>query len=147
MGKNAYYYIALADDHDLVRVWIKRIIEQSPFLEIVGEAHNGLELLELLRSATPDLILLDLSMPKLGGIDAARVIKKKYPAIKLLILTMHKRQAYLEKAMQSGVDGYMLKEDAGEELLPAIAALKQGKTYYSSGVSGFLRGQAAKHDS
>ncbi len=138
MGKNTHYHIALADDHNLVRRWIKKIIEQSPSLEIIGEASNGLELLELLESITPELILLDLSMPRLGGIGAARMIKKKYPAIKLLILTMHNRQAYLENALQLGVDGYILKEDADLELLPAIAAIQQGKTYYSAGISRFL---------
>jgi two-component system response regulator NreC len=132
MEKNIHYRIVLADDHALVRRWLRKIIEKNPQLQVIGEVGDGLELLEFLKKRHPELILLDISMPKLGGLAVARIIKRDYPKIKVLILTMHKSKVYLEQAMLVGVAGYLVKEDADQELLSAIAALREGKTYISS---------------
>jgi DNA-binding NarL/FixJ family response regulator len=123
--------IVLADDHVLVRQGIKRIIEEHDHLKVVGEAGDGLELLEILEKITPDLVLLDISMPRLRGLEAAHRIKKLYPAVKVLILSMHRSKEYLRQAMVSGVDGYLLKEDADQALYTAIETIRSGKTFLS----------------
>jgi len=125
------YKIVLAEDHVLVREGIKKIIEALPGLQVVGEAGDGLQLLELLKGLAVDMVILDISMPSLPGIEATREIKKAYPDVKALILTMHKKKEYLNNAIAAGVDGYLLKEDAPKELLNAIDKIRQGMTYVS----------------
>jgi DNA-binding NarL/FixJ family response regulator len=125
------YKIVLADDHSLLREAIKKSIAEIPDLEVVGEAGDGLELLELLKESVPDLILLDISMPRFNGILAAGEIKKRYPTVKILILTMIKVGEFLHRALQVGVDGYLLKENAFSDLITAIRTIQQGKTYLS----------------
>ncbi len=129
MEKDRHYRIVLADDHVLVRHWIRKIIVNNPELQVAGEVGDGLELLEFLKKSRPDMILLDISMPHLGGIDATRIIKENYPGIKVLILTMHKNKAYLEEALSAGAEGYLLKEEADLELHSAIATIRRGQTY------------------
>ncbi|MFZ5448025.1 MAG: response regulator [Thermodesulfobacteriota bacterium] len=125
------YRIILADDHALVREGIKRIIQEDPGLSVVAETGNGLTLLELLKETIPDMIILDISMPRLWGIEAIKIIKERYPTIKLLVLTMHKNKEYLYVAMNSGADGYVLKEDANEILHSAIKTIRRGQTFLS----------------
>jgi DNA-binding NarL/FixJ family response regulator len=121
--------ILLVDDHPLVRRQIRRLIEEHPELEVVGEAGDGVEFLELLERGVPDLVILDLSMPRLGGIEAAQRAKAAHPQLKILVLTMHKSREYLEESLAAGVEGYVIKETLDQELLPAIAALRGGGTY------------------
>ncbi len=125
------YKIVLAEDHVLVREGIKKIIEAFPGLQVVGEAGNGPELLRLLKSVPVDMVILDISMPYLPGIEATREIKQAHPSVNVLILTMHKKKEYLHNAMASGVNGYLLKEDAPKELLTAIDKIRQGMIYVS----------------
>ena len=125
------YTIILAEDHVLVREGIKKIIEGLAGLEVIGEVGDGPELLELLQARPADMVILDISMPSLPGIEATREIKKTYPGVKVLILTMHKKKEYLNNAIAAGVDGYLLKEDAPRELLNAIETIRQGMTYVS----------------
>ena len=125
------YRIILADDHTMFREGIKKIIESRGSLKIIGEVNNGLELLEQLKSVQPDLVILDISMPCLRGLEATREIKKGYPHVNVLILTMHKSRAYLHHAIAAGAEGYLLKEDADHELFSAIEAIREGKTYIS----------------
>jgi DNA-binding NarL/FixJ family response regulator len=132
------YNIVLAEDHVLVREGIKKIIEALPGLKVVGEVGDGPELLALLPCLAVDMVILDISMPSLPGIEATREIKKSYPAVKVLILTMHKKQEYLNNAIAAGVDGYLLKEDAAKELLNAIDKIRQGLTYVSPLLSSDL---------
>ena len=132
------YKIVLAEDHVLVREGIKKIIEALPGLQVVGEVGDGPQLLELLRGLAVDMVILDISMPSLPGIEATREIKKAYPAVKVLILTMHKKKEYLNNAIAAGVDGYLLKEDAPKELLNAIDMIRQGRTYVSPLLSSDL---------
>ncbi|MCX5890140.1 MAG: response regulator transcription factor [Deltaproteobacteria bacterium] len=126
------YRIVLAEDHTLVRAGIKKIVEDYADLQVVGEAGDGLELLELLKTLDADLVILDISMPKMPGIEVAKEIKRSYPGVKILILTMHKMKEYLNDAIAAGVDGYLLKEDLAKELGSAISKIRQGKTYISS---------------
>jgi DNA-binding NarL/FixJ family response regulator len=125
------YKIVLAEDHVLVREGIKKIIEAFPDLKVVGEVGDAPQLLELLKSLPVDMVILDISMPSLPGIEVTREIKQTYPIVKVLILTMHKKREYLHNAMAAGVDGYLLKEDAPKELLNAINKIRQGMLYVS----------------
>ena len=95
------YQIVLADDHLMLRHGIRRIIEEAEDLVVVGEASDGLELLDLLKKSTPDMVILDLSMPKLRGLEAATEIKTTYPKVKVLILTMHNNKEYLIQALSA----------------------------------------------
>jgi DNA-binding NarL/FixJ family response regulator len=129
------YAIILADDHVLVRKGVRRILAERNDLEVVGEAGDGLELLKLLSRRKPDMILLDISMPNLRGLEAIHEIRSAHPEVKVLILTMHKDREFLYRAMSAGADGYLLKEDAEAELFSAIDAIRQKKTYLSPSLS------------
>ena len=136
------YKIILADDHARVRRVIRRIVEEVPTLKVVGEAGDGFEALDLLKESVPDLIIIDISMPKCGGMEACREIKRLYPNLKVLILTMHLEKEYLQHAISVGVNGYLLKEAACDELIEAIFTLKEGNTYFSPILSKY---EPAKH--
>jgi len=123
--------IILAEDHVLVRQGLRRIIEEDPDLKVIHEAGNGVELLELLAKSTPDMVILDISMPLLKGLEAAQIIKQQYPGVKILILTMHREKHYFSKAQKIGVNGYLLKEDADTDLNSAIYTILRGNTYTS----------------
>jgi len=112
--------VVLADDHALIRHGIKKIIEEEPSMAVVGQVGDGLELLSFIKKLTPDIILLDISMPNLRGIEAIGECKKICPNVKIIMLTMHKSKQYLCHALSSGADGYVLKEDSDTELLIAI---------------------------
>lgn len=123
------YRIILADDHVLIRHGIKNIISQDSGLEVVGEVSDGEELLACLNDDIPDLLILDISMPKVSGIDLAETIKKQWPALKILMLTMHKNKQFFYRAMSAGADGYLIKNNSGEEILQAIEKIRAGRTY------------------
>ncbi|MCX5890130.1 MAG: response regulator transcription factor [Deltaproteobacteria bacterium] len=137
MTFNHPYKIILADDHALVRKGIKRVIEEDLDLQVIGEAGDGLELLEILESLQPqpDLVVCDIAMPRLRGLEACLRVKKRYPHIKVLILSMHKSREYLAQAKAAGVDGYLLKDDADTALYTAIQEIRHGNTFFSSLIS------------
>ncbi len=132
------YRIVLADDHIILRQGIKKIIEESGDLRVVGESGDGLDLMNLLKKKSADMVILDISMPNLRGIEATREIKKTYPLVKILILTMHKKTEYAYYALSAGADGYLLKEDTEAELFSAIDMIRAGKTYVSSSLAADL---------
>jgi DNA-binding NarL/FixJ family response regulator len=121
----------LADDHALFRGGVKRIIKEHADLEVIGEAGDGLELMQLLKKSNPNIVILDISMPNLRGLEAAREIKKMYPQIRILLLTMHKKKEFIQQGIAGGADGFILKEEADEVLLQAILAIRQGKRFIS----------------
>lgn len=125
------YTIVLADDHVLIRHGIKKIISQDDSLAIVGEVSNGEELLDVLAVAVPDLLILDISMPKISGIDLAEGLKQSYPSLKILMLTMHQTKRFFYRSMTAGADGYLIKSDSDRELLLAIDKIRDGRTYVS----------------
>jgi len=125
------YRIVLADDHVLIRHGIKNIISQNDDLEVVGEVGDGEELLKLIDRQPVDLVILDISMPKIGGMEAVGLIKTKCSWVKVLILTMHKSKQYFYHSMTAGADGYLVKDDSDEELLIAIRKILAGKSYIS----------------
>jgi len=132
------YRIVLADDHTLVRQGIRKIVEGKNDLQVVGEAGDGVELLFLLDTLKPNMVILDISMPNLQGIQTARQIKMKYPGMKILIMTMHKEREYLYEAISAGAEGYLLKEDAEKELFAAVETLREGKGFISPIILGEL---------
>jgi len=134
----APYTIVLADDHALFRQGVKKIIEDVDDLQVVGEASDGLELLELLKKTNPNLIILDIAMPNLRGLEAAREIKGLYPQIKILLLTMHKKKDFLQQGLEAGVNGFLVKEDADTALLQAVKAIQRGEKFYSPLISDKL---------
>lgn len=134
----ASYTIVLADDHALFRQGVRKIIEDVDDLKVVGEAGDGLELLELLKKTKPNLIILDIAMPNLRGLEAAREIKGLYPQIRVLLLTMHKKKDFLQQGLEAGVDGFLVKEDADTALLQAVKAIQRGEKYYSPLISDKL---------
>lgn len=129
------YRIVLADDHIIVRQGIKRMIEEVADLTVIEEASDGLELLSLLKILNADLVILDISMPNLRGIEATRQLKRIFPDVKVLILTMYKDRELLQHAISSGADGYVLKEDSDKELYSAIEKIRQGGVYISPRLS------------
>ncbi|MBM4274599.1 MAG: response regulator transcription factor [Deltaproteobacteria bacterium] len=125
------YRIILAEDHALVRQGIRRIIEDEQNLEVVQEAGDGLELLNALKTIPADLVVLDITMPVMSGIEVLREVKRTFPQVKVLVLTMHKKAEYLNDALSAGADGYLLKEDVARELLSAIDTIHRGEIYVS----------------
>jgi len=134
------YRIVLADDHEMVRMGFKKIINESkkPDLKIVGEASDGIELLDMLKTKAVDMVLLDISMPNMRGIEASYEIKRFYPQMKILILSMHKNVDFLNHALSAGADGYLLKEDSASELFSAIDKIRNGEIYVSSLLTNIL---------
>jgi DNA-binding NarL/FixJ family response regulator len=143
--------IVLADDHALVRAGIRSLLEKLPDVEVVGEASDGRQALGLIRTSGPNLILLDISMAELGGLEALPRIVKDSPAVKVLILSAHANKEYVLRALRHGAAGYMLKDAAAEELELAIKAIARGKTYLSPSVSrtvveGYVRRASDEND-
>ncbi len=133
------YSIVLADDHAMIRRGLRRILEERRDLELIGEAGDGFDLLHLLNRLKPHLVILDISMPRLRGIEAIHEIKAAYSNIKILVLTMHKDPDLLSQAISLGADGYALKEDAEEELFSAIDAIRHNKVYISPSLTEDLK--------
>lgn len=123
--------ILLADDHVLIRHGIKNIIKANSALQVVGEASCGEELMAFLLTSEVDLIILDISMPGIGGMETIGMVKSKYPWIKILMLTMFKNKQYFYNAISAGADGYLMKDDSDNELLVAIKKVLSGKSYIS----------------
>lgn len=126
-----FFAIVLAEDHAGFRRLIRLELESAGDVQVVGEVDDGEELLNLLEQISPDLVILDISMPRMSGLEAAKRIQNSHPQIKILILTMHKNPAYLREAEKLGVSGYLLKEEMDETLLTAIRQIRAGHTYIS----------------
>ena len=130
------YRVILADDHILFRQGMKRIIDEIPETQVVGEAGDGQEAIELVKRLVPDLAILDISIPKLSGIEVCREIRRFFPSVKILMLTMHKDREYLYQAISAGTQGYLLKEDSDEELFAAIGTIRKGAIYVTKALAG-----------
>lgn len=126
---NSKSRVLLADDHAVLRAGIRLLLNSQPDFDVVGEAASGIEALTLAEQTQPDLILLDLSMPGLGGLDALPALRQRVPTARILILTMHDDPQYLRKALKSGAAGYVLKKAADVELLSAMRAVLRGEVY------------------
>lgn len=138
--------VVIAEDQTLVREGLKSLIASNEDFEVVGEAEDGLEAIKTVQKHMPDVLLLDLAMPKMSGISAIREIKKVSSKIKILALTLHTSDEYILEAFQAGADGYCLKNDSHSELMTAIQSVLRGKTYLSPVISekvlnGYLEGK------
>jgi len=138
------YRIILADDHALFRKGIRQLIKEIPGVEVIAETNDGLELLRLLNEVKADMVLLDISMPNLRGLEATHEIKALHPDIKVLILTMHKNKEYLYSAISMGAEGYVLKEDSDVELFSAIETVRKGGIYVTRRLAGELIGEISR---
>lgn len=123
--------IVLADDHALIRQGIKKTLEDAESFTVIGEVADGVELLEFLKGDVPDIVVLDISMPNLNGIQAMSAVKELYPQVRILILTMHKSEQHLCSSIYAGANGYLLKEDSDTDLIPAIESVLRGELYIS----------------
>jgi DNA-binding NarL/FixJ family response regulator len=123
--------LLVADDHTLLRAGLIKLLESMPAVEVAGQASDGLEVLEVAKSCGPDVVLLDIAMPKLNGLEVCAALVKAHPGIKVVMLSMHQEQQYVRKALQNGAAGYLLKDSAPDELGLAIHAVTLGKTYLS----------------
>lgn len=130
--------IILADDHQIIRDGLKMIFSNDKELEVIREASNGLELMEILEQDTCDVLLLDISMPKLSGLESLVRIKEANPNLKVLMLTMHEEPEYVIKAFKNGADGYLLKNADHVEIVSAIKTLYEGKKYFNSTVANII---------
>lgn len=138
--------IVLVEDHTILREGLRALLSADPKFEIVGEADDGREAIRRVDKLAPDLVVMDLSMPRMTGMDAIREIKRRHPATKIIALTVHKAEEYLRTTLQAGADGYVLKDATHVELLLAIQNVLKGKTYLSPSVSdtvieGYLEGK------
>jgi DNA-binding NarL/FixJ family response regulator len=127
--------VVLADDHVLVRAGIRALLEKIPDVEVVGEARTGREVVELVKSKLPDLVLMDIAMPDLGGLETLPQIVEDFPGTKVIILSAHANEEYVIRALRSGVSGYMLKDAGTSELELAIRSVREDKTYLSPSIS------------
>ena len=127
--------VLLADDHALVRAGIRALLEKIPGVEVVGEAGTGRKALELVRSTLPNIVLMDIAMTELGGLEALPRITKDFPSVKVVILSAHANEEYVIRALREGASGYMLKDSATTELELAINSVIQGKIYLSPSIS------------
>ena len=130
--------IAIADDHDIIRAGIKSVLEKHSQYEVCAEAANGEEALKAAQDFLPDIMLLDISMPKLSGLDIIARIKRASPKTKIIIISVHKLGAYILKALRRGVNGYINKENVAEELIPALARVNSGSSYLGAEISNYM---------
>ena len=126
--------LLIVDDHEIVRAGIKRLVENTPNLNIVADLGSGEEAYQFLQKNIIDLIIMDVSMPGKGGIETTHQIKKRYPKIKILMLSMHDNAMIIEKAMKAGADGYILKNDLSDDLLNAVEKVMNNETIISASV-------------
>lgn len=138
-----HHRIVIAEDHRILREGLKSLIQSSDGLEIVAEAEDGAEAIRAVEKHNPDLLLLDLSMPRMSGISVIKDLKSRFPEVKILALTIHDSEDYILESFHSGLDGYCLKDASHNELIQAVTRVLEGKTYLSPGVSekvleGFL---------
>jgi DNA-binding NarL/FixJ family response regulator len=136
----------IAEDHTILREGLKSLLGASPDIEVVGEAEDGRRAFKLANELSPDLILMDLSMPRMNGFEAIQEIKRLTPAVKIIVLTVHNTEEYILMTLRAGADGYVLKDATHDELLMAIQHVLNGKRYLSPGVSekvivGYLEGK------
>jgi DNA-binding NarL/FixJ family response regulator len=130
--------VLLADDHKLIRAGLRLVVEQQPDLHVVGEADDGRQAVELTKSLKPDVVVMDIGMPNLNGIEAARQIREIRPDAAVVMLSMHSDEGYVLRALGAGARAYLLKDSATTDLVQAIRAVVEGKSFFSPTVSKVL---------
>jgi two-component system response regulator DegU len=130
--------VILADDHGIVRDGIKATLRDDKNIKIIAEASNGIEAIEQVKKFSPDVLIIDITMPEMNGIEAAAIIHRDFKHTRSLILSMHDREEYVFKAIEAGASGYLLKDTGKEEFIKAIYLVSKGEKYFSSSVSNVL---------
>jgi two-component system response regulator NreC len=130
--------VLLADDHVIMRKGLRLLLERQPNITVVGEASDGRQCVELAQAEKPDVVVMDLAMPNLNGIEAARQIVEKNPTIAVAVLSMHSDESYVIRALKAGARAYLLKDSAESDLIGAIKALSDGKSFFSPAISRLL---------
>jgi DNA-binding NarL/FixJ family response regulator len=130
--------ILLADDHTVVRKGLRLLLESNPGFKVVADASDGREAVVLAAQHTPDVIVMDIAMPGLNGIEAARQISQKHPGAAIVFLSMHSDESYVLKALKAGARGYLLKDSAEQDLINAVVAVREGKAFFSPVISRML---------
>lgn len=130
--------VIFADDHELVRTGMRTLFQSTPDCVLVGEAGDGEQAIQLIAKHKPDVAILDISMPKLNGIEATRIVKEKHPNIKVLILTMYEDEGYVNEMIRAGADGYVLKNADKKEILLAVRAVAGGERFFSPTISKLM---------
>ena len=138
---NTIIRVALADDHVFVRDGIKSLLENEANIEVVGEATDGLEALKIVESCKPDLLILDIRMPNMTGIEVVEKLRSQNNLVKIVMLSMHESEEYVLKSIKAGADGYLLKGSSKEEFLKALLTIANGGKYFSGDISSILIGQ------
>jgi DNA-binding NarL/FixJ family response regulator len=132
-------HVILADDHTLVRAGIRALLEKVPGVKVVGEAGDGREVLNLVKAHAPEVVLMDIAMPGLNGLEAAERMARDYPAVRIIMLSMHNNEEYVLRALKAGASGYLLKKAATAELETALERVVHGEIYLSREISTQLR--------
>jgi DNA-binding NarL/FixJ family response regulator len=127
--------ILLADDHDVVRKGMKMLLEDETDVKVIGEASDGLDAIEKVKNLMPNVVILDLTMPKMNGIEASRIISEEFPDVKILIFSMHNNREYIVSSVENGANGYLLKDTGKEELMRAIKVVSEGRKYFPPEIS------------
>ncbi|MFN8436472.1 MAG: response regulator transcription factor [Cytophagales bacterium] len=130
--------VLLADDHSIFRKGVRSILEEDREITVIGEAANGLEALEKVRDLAPDVLLVDINMPKMNGIEVAKIVSKQFAGTKALVLSMHNDQHYILKAVESGALGYLLKDTTKEDMISAVKTVNRGDKYFNGFVSNTI---------
>lgn len=130
--------VMIVDDHTVVRRGVRALIESSPGWEVVGEADNGLEAIRMAEEVRPDIVVMDISMPHVGGVDTTTELRKRLPNVEVLILTMHESDQLVGQVIRAGARGYLLKNESGDKLMDALEALARHHPYFSPVVSETL---------
>jgi DNA-binding NarL/FixJ family response regulator len=133
--------VVLADDHVFVRDGIKSLLENEANIEVVGEATDGIEALKIVETTKPDLLILDIRMPNMTGIEVVEKLRSQNNPIKIVMLSMHESEEYVLKSVKAGADGYLLKGSSKEEFLKALHSVSEGGKYFSGDISSILIGQ------
>jgi two-component system response regulator NreC len=130
--------ILLADDHTVVRKGLRLLLESQPDFQVIADAANGRETIALVERHTPDVVVMDVAMPGLNGIEAARQISAKFPQTAIVFLSMHSDEGYVLKALKSGARAYLLKDSAENDLINAVKAVREGKAFFSPAISKMM---------
>ena len=135
MSASTIIRLALVDNHSLVRDGIRALLSVVPNVDVVGEAENGAGALEMVIHCNPDLLLVDINLPDINGLELTRILRDRHPSLKILILSMHDRKEYVSESLRSGASGYVLKNSPSREIIAAIEAITNGGTFYSAEIA------------